>query len=73
MTLIYIHWKKDKDTSVINYLNEIQSFGITNLINVPTRVTNQGGTLIDHLYFSYPQDSIMHKSFSDHFPLYLRL
>ena len=44
--------KKDRKTSIRNYYNEIYIFGLTNLINVPTRVTNPGGTLIDHLYKS---------------------
>ena len=47
--------KKDKAISIKNYLNEIHSFGTINLIDVPTRVTNQGETLIDHFYFSNPQ------------------
>lgn len=68
---------KDKDKSINNYLNEIQSFGITNLIDVPTRVTNQGGTLIDHFYFSNPQRvqnaQVLLSDISDHFPLYVKL
>ena len=68
---------KDKDKSINNYLNEIQSFGIANLIDVPTRVTNQGGTLIDHFYFSNPQRvqnaQVLLSDISDHFPLYVKL
>ena len=68
---------KDKDKSINNYLNEIHSFGITNLIDVPTRVTNQGGTLIDHFYFSNPQRvqnaQVLLSDISDHFPLYVKL
>ena len=69
--------KKDKETSIRNYFNEIVSFGLTNLINVPTRVTHQGGTLINHFYYTNPQrvldTQVFLSDISDHFPLYVRL
>ena len=47
------------------------------LTNVPTRVNNLGGTLIDHFYYSYPQiifnSNVLLSDISDHFPLYVKL
>ena len=69
--------KKDKELSIKNYFNEIHNFSLTNLINVPTRVTHQGGTLIDHFYYTNPQrvqnTQVFLSDISDHFPLYVRL
>ena len=66
--------KKDRETSIKNYFNEIHSFC---LINVPTGVTQQEGTLIDHSYFTNPQrvqnTKVFLSDISDHFPLYVRL
>ena len=41
--------KIDEQKSVKNYFNEINTFGLKNLINVPTRVNNLGGSLIDRV------------------------
>ena len=52
-------------------------FGLINLIYVSTRVTHQGGTLIDHFYYTNPQrvqnTQVFLSDISDHFPLYVRL
>ena len=69
--------KRYQDSSVTNYFHEICGFGFTNLIDVPTRVTNKGGTLIDHFYCSNLQRvhkaNVLLSDISDHFPLYVRL
>ena len=41
-----------------NYLNQINGFGLTNLIKVPTRINNSEGTLKDHFYCSTPEKVI---------------
>ena len=47
------------------------------MINVPTRVSKLGGTLIDHFYYSNPQkildSKVLLSDISDHFPLYVKL
>jgi len=69
--------KIDEEKSVKNYFNEINSFGLKNLIDIPTRVTNLGGSLIDHFYCSNPQkvlnSCVLLSDISDHFPLYIKL
>ena len=69
--------KIDEEKSVKNYFNEISSFGLKNVIDVPTRVTNLGGSLIDHFYCSNPQkvlnSCVLLSDISDHFPLYIKL
>ena len=72
-----INYLNDKVASVKNYLNQINSFGLTNLIKVQTRINNSGGTLIDHFYCSTPEKVILSQvllsDISDHFPLYIKL
>ena len=74
---ININYLNDKVASVKNYLNQINSFGLTNLIKVPTRINNSGGTLIDHFYCSTPEkvihSHVLLSDISDHFPLYIKL
>ena len=69
--------KKDKVQSIKNYNDEICSFGLTNVINVPTRVSKLGGTLIDHFYYSNPQkildSNVLLSDISDHNLLYAKL
>ena len=60
-----------KVTSVKNYLNQINGFGLTNLISLPTGVNNLGGTLVDHFYCSSSEKVInsyvLLSDISDHF------
>ena len=74
---ININWLNDKVASVKNYLNQIDGFGLTNIIRVPTRVNSSGCTLIDHFYCSTPEKVIYSKvllsDITDHFPLYIKL
>ena len=69
--------KIDEEKSVKNYFNEINSFCLKNVIDVPTRVTNLGGSLIDHFYCFNPQkilnSCVLLSDISDHFPLYIKL
>ena len=74
---ININYLNDKATSVKNYLNHINGFGLTNIIKVPTRINNSGGTLIDHFYCSTPQKviqcQVLMSDISDNFPLFIKL
>ena len=71
---ININYLNDKATSVKNHIN---GFGLTNIIKVPTRINNSGGTLIDHFYCSTPQKviqcQVLMSDISDHFPLFIKL
>ena len=55
------------------YLNMIDSFGITSLINVPTRCTSTSSTAIDHCYTNLTSTPIspfrLLHSLSDHYPI----
>ena len=55
----------------------MNSFGLTNLIKIPTRINNMGGTLIDYFYCSCPKkvtnSYVILLDISDDFPLYIRL
>ena len=74
---INVNCLNDKVASVKNYLNQINGFGLTNLIKVPTRINKSGGTLIDHFYCSTPEkvihSQVLLSDISDHFPLYIKL
>ena len=39
-----------------NYLDQINGYGLKNLIKLPTRLNKTGGTLIDHIYCSSPEN-----------------
>ena len=53
---ININSLNNKTKSVKNYLDQINGFGLKNLIKVPTRFNKTGGTLIDHIYCSSPEN-----------------
>ena len=50
----------------------IQAFNLTQLVDVPTRVTDNTATLIDHVYVTHPehiqQVSVPKVGLSDHYP-----
>ena len=58
-----------------NWLEYMESFGLYQVINVPTRVTDQSATLIDHIYTNNKCNILMTKvpklGLSDHFPVFL--
>ena len=51
----------------------LQIFDLTQFVQMPTRVTQTSSTLIDHVYFSHPENItncfISTLSISDHFPI----
>ncbi|CAB4024977.1 Hypothetical predicted protein [Paramuricea clavata] len=55
------------------WVDIIESYNLTQLIKVPTRVTNSSKTCIDHIYFTNPEHVRATKvatiSISDHFPV----
>ena len=58
-----------------SYLNQINSFGLTNLIKVPTRVNSEESTL--NVYFHRPEkvtsSYVLLSNISDHFHFILSL
>ena len=74
---ININSLNNKTKSVKNYLDQINGFGLKNLIKVPIRLNKTGGTLIDHFYCSSPEkvanSYVLLSDISDHFPLYVKL
>ena len=56
------------------YKNLLLSLGLSNLINVPTRVTSSSETIIDHCITNLPTSDIktgvIQADLSDHFPIY---
>ena len=58
-----------------NWLEYMESFGLCQVINVPTRVTDQSATLIDHIYTNTKCNILMTKvpklGLSDYFPVFL--
>jgi len=63
-----------KETTVNNTWNSIISaHNLTQLVNIPTRVTATTSTIIDHVYTNKPSNiinvQVPELSFSDHFPV----
>ena len=58
-------------------VDQINGFGLKNIIKVPTRLNKNGGSLIDHFYCSCPEkitnSYVLISDISDHFPLYVKL
>ena len=63
----------DTDSSIKTYSNMLTSFNLTNMINLPTRITGTTRTIIDHLYHNdsnkFLNAAIIISDISDHFPL----
>ena len=59
--------------SCTKWQNLIHLFDHTQLVDEPTRVTNNSATIIDHVYVSHPENIIKcctsSISLSDHFPV----
>ena len=57
------------------WLEYMESFGLYQFISIPTRVTDQSATLIDHIYSNTPANILMtavpHIGLSDHFPVFI--
>lgn len=57
------------------WLEYMESFGLFQTINTPTRITDQSATLIDHIYSNTQCNIMMTKvpklGLSDHFPVFL--
>ena len=57
-----------------SYLDLLSSFGMKNLIDIPTRVTETSDTIIDHLLTNVPvshvDTGVFPNGLSDHFPIY---
>ena len=55
-------------------VNLFHSYNLVNLINKPTRVTENSATLIDHIwtnnYMNTKHSGILYESISDHFPIF---
>ena len=55
------------------FVNLMHSYGLFNVINKPTRVTQTSSTLIDHIWTSninqYVWSGIIYEKISDHFPV----
>ena len=58
-----------------NWLEYMESFGLYQVINVQTRVTDPSATLIDHIYTYNKCNNLMTEvlklGLSDHFPVFL--
>lgn len=65
---------KPNDTGVLDYMYLMYSHGFFPLITKPTRVTDTGATLIDHIWTTQPGNSTknctLYTDITDHFPLY---
>ena len=53
----------------------MESFGLHQIVNMPTRVTDQSATLIDHIYSNTHANiltiAVPHLGLSDHFPVFV--
>ena len=57
-----------------NYLNQIIAHVLINIVYVPTRLNNLGGTLIDQLFVhDYNKLLSIMSDIYDNFPLYIKL
>ena len=58
-----------------SWLEYMESFGLHQIVNMPTRVTDQSATLIDHIYsntYANVLTSVVPKlGLSDHFPVFV--
>ena len=66
--------KLQKNSKIKKYFNVVYAEGCINLINKPTRITENSATLLDHLY-SNMTDHITHRKIltfdvSDHLPTF---
>ena len=65
--------KSDSQPMIQKYKNMLFSMGCISLINLPTRITNQSASLIDHIYtnnVNYDiQSYILLHDISDHLPI----
>ena len=66
--------KLEKNSTINEYFNAVHAEGCTNLINKPTRITENSATLLDHLY-SNLTNYITHRGIltfdvSDHLPTF---
>lgn len=65
---------KINDTGVLDFMNLMYSHGFFPLTNKPTRVTDTGATLIDHIWTTQPGNSIknciVYTDITDHFPVF---
>lgn len=65
---------KPNDTGVLDFMNLMYSYGFLPLTTKPTRVTDTGATLIDHIWTTQPGNSIknciLYTDITDHFPVY---
>ena len=58
-----------------SWLEYMETFGLYQFVTVPTRVTDQSATLIDHVYSNTHSNILMttvpHIGLSDHFPIFI--
>ena len=65
---------KNNDTGVLDFMNLMYSHGFFPLTTKPTRVSNSGATLIDHIWTTQPgnniKNCIVYTDITDHFPVF---
>ena len=58
-----------------SWVEYMESFGLHQIVNMPTRVTDQSATLIDHIYSNTHANiltiAVPHLGLSDHFPVFV--
>ena len=58
-----------------SWLEYMESFGLSQFVNMPTRMTDQSATLIDHIYSNTHANilttAVPHLGLSDHFPVFV--
>lgn len=72
----------DKTSYQVNsYLNKLSENGLLSYINIPTRVTEQSSTIIDHIFVnkkntvnsSNPVSAVIETDITDHYAIFLSI